>query len=77
MQTDIKTQLIEAIQQSHNTTLLSELYQFMAEDNRLDEIYPLSQTQQQKIAQAQQQVKNGEYLSQTKANDEIAQWLDK
>lgn len=69
MQTDIKTQLIEAIQQSHNTHLLSELYQFVTEDNRLDEIYPLSQVQQQ--------VKNGKYLSHAKANDVIAQWLDK
>lgn len=67
---DIKTKLINEINLSKNKNLLEELYRFLNLENQPEETYRLSAEQNMAIANAREQIKNGDYLTNEKANQE-------
>ena len=74
---DIKKKLINEINLSTNKDLLEEFYRFFNLENEIQEVYNLNSEQNAAIAEAREQIKNDNYLSNEKANQEIEEWLNK
>jgi len=74
---EIKKKLINEINISNNKNLLEEFYRFLNLENEIEETYKLSAEQNAAIAEAREQIKNGDYLTNEKANQEIDEWLNK
>ena len=74
---DIKKKLIDEIHLSKNKNLLMELYQFLNLENSAQQIYVLNDDQNFAIAEARQQVSNGDYLSMEDANNQVDEWFRK
>jgi len=74
---EIKKKLINEINISKNKNLLEEFYRFLNLENGIEETYKLSAEQNAAIAEAREQIKNGDYLTNEKANQEIDEWLNK
>ncbi|EDM43380.1 hypothetical protein SCB49_01457 [unidentified eubacterium SCB49] len=74
---EIKKKLINQINLSKNKSLLEEFYRFLNLENETHEIYELNLEQTNAIAEAREQIKNGDYLTNEQANQEIDQWLSK
>ncbi|SDX11763.1 hypothetical protein [Aequorivita viscosa] len=74
---EIKKKLIEEINLSNNKDLLEELYRFLNLENETQETYKLDMEQISAVAEAREQIKKGEYLTNDDANQEIDEWLNK
>ncbi|QHI35822.1 hypothetical protein IMCC3317_11700 [Kordia antarctica] len=74
---EIKKKLINEINLSKNKNLLEEFYRFLNLENEIEEIYKLNAEQKSAIAEAREQIKNGDYLTNEQANQEIDEWLNK
>lgn len=74
---EIKKKLIEEINLSNNKDLLEELYRFLNLENEMQETYKLDNEQISAVAEAREQIKKGEYLTNDDANQEIDEWLNK
>lgn len=74
---EIKKKLINEINLSNNKNLLEEFYHFLNLENEIEEIYKLNLKQKSAIAEARGQIKNGDYLTNEQANQEIDEWLNK
>lgn len=74
---DIKNKLINEINLSKNKNLLEELYHFLNLDNEIQETYKLNAEQKSAIAEAREQIKNGDFLTNDQADQEIDEWLNK
>ena len=72
---EIRKKLIEEINLSENKNLLEELYRYLNQENKTQEIYELSNEQNSAIMEAREQIKNGEYLTNEQAEQEIEEWL--
>jgi len=73
--TEIKKRLIDEINLSDNTDLLEELFHFLTLENETGEVYILNKQQNAAIEEARNQIKNGDYLTNEQANQEIDAWL--
>ena len=71
---DIKRKLIEEINLSHNESLLEEMYNFLNQDNKAG-LYKLSEEQKNAVAEARDQLKNGQSFTNNQVNDEMEEWL--
>lgn len=74
---EIKKKLINEINLSKNKKLLEEFYRFLNLENEIEETYKLNSKQKSAIADAREQIKNGDYLTNEQANQEIDEWLNK
>lgn len=74
---EIKKKLINEINLSKNKNLLEEFYRFLNLENEIEETYQLNVEQKSAIAEAREQIKNGDYLTSEQANHEIDEWLNK
>lgn len=74
---EIKKKLINEINSSTNKDLLEELYNYLNQENAVQEIYKLNTEQNSAIQEAREQIKNGDYLTNEQANQEIDEWLKK
>jgi len=74
---EIKKRLINEINLSNNKDLLEEFYRFLNLENEIQETYKLNADQNSAIAEAREQIENGNYLTNEKANQEIDEWLNK
>ena len=74
---EIKKKLINEINLSENKNLLEEFYRFLNLENEIEENYKLNSQQKSAIAEAREQIKNGDYLTNEQANQEIDEWLNK
>jgi hypothetical protein len=72
---DIRKKLIEEINVSENKNLLEELYHYLKQENKIQEIYKLSDEQNSAIMEAREQIKKGDYLTNEQADQEIEKWL--
>ncbi len=72
---EIKNKLIDEIKLSKNKDLLEELYRFLNLENDIQETYKLDEEQKAAVTEARDQIKNGDYLTNEQANQEIDQWL--
>ena len=74
---ELRKKLIDEINLSKNKGLLEEFYHFLNLENEIQETYKLNIEQKSAIAEAREQIKNGEYLSNEQANQEIEEWLNR
>lgn len=74
---EIKKKLIDEIHLSKNKNLLEEFYRFLNLENEIQETYKLNYEQNSAISEAREQIKNGDYLNNEQANQEIDKWLNK
>jgi len=74
---EIKEKLIKEINLSKNNNLLEEFYNFLNLENKLQEPYQLNEEQNSAVAEAQEQIQKGDYLTNEQANQEIDEWLKK
>ena len=74
---EIRRKLIKEINLSENKGLLEELYHFLNLENEIQETYKLNKEQKSAITYARKQIKNGDYLTNEKANQEIEERLNK
>lgn len=74
---EIKKKLIQEINSSNNEDLLEELYHYLNQENKIQEPYKLNKEQNSAIAEARDQIKNGDCLTDEKADQEISEWLNK
>lgn len=71
----IKKKLIDEIKLSDNAGLLKELYHFLNLENEI-ETYKLNDDQRSAVAETRSQLKNGDFLTNEDANNEIDKWLE-
>ena len=72
---ELKEKLINSINKTDNEELLHEVYRLLEIENDDIEIYKLSDEQRAAIALAQQKIKNGEFVTNQEADNEIEEWL--
>lgn len=72
--TEIKEKLIKEINLSENKDLLEELYSYLTLENEITETYRLNSEQRAAILKAREQIKNNDYLTDDKANQEVDEW---
>ncbi len=73
----IKKKLIEEINSSNNEDLLEELYYYLNQENKVQELYKLNKEQNSAIEEARDQIKKRDYLTDEQADQEIKEWLNK
>ena len=74
---ELKKKLIYKIDQSKNNELLEEMYRLIANEEADISIYGLSDEQIKAVEEGQLQYKNGEYLTEEQADNDIQEWLGK
>jgi hypothetical protein len=74
---ELKNRLIEKIKETENEELLGEAYRLLELETMDLEVYKLSNEQKSAIAEARQQIKGGQFLSDEQASNEIDEWLNK
>ena len=74
---ELKKQLIDKIQKIENPGILEEVFRLLELESKDIEIYKLNEEQKVAISEARQQLKNGQFLTEDQANQEIDEWLNK
>jgi hypothetical protein len=74
---ELKRLLIEKIQKTDNEDLLAEVHRLLDLETEDIEIYKLNDEQRKAIAEARQQIANGQVLTDEQSNKEIDEWLGK
>lgn len=74
---DLRERLIGKIQQIENSDILAEAYRLLGLELEVDEPYKLSQEQKNAVKEAREQIKNGVFLTDTEADNDIDEWLKK
>lgn len=74
---EIKRKLINEINLSNNKSLLEGFYRLINIENEVQEIYNLNVEQNSAIIEAREQIKNGDFLTNEEANQDIDEWLNK
>ena len=72
---ELKEKLINSINKTDNEELLHEMYRLLEIENEDIEVYKLSDEQRKAISISQQQIKNGEFITNQEADNEIEEWL--
>jgi len=75
--TELKNRLISEINSINNEMLLEEMLRLAGAREEEGGIYHLSDLQLKAVEEAQAQFKKGDYLTESEANNEIDEWLDK
>ena len=73
---DIKKKLINEINLSNNKGLLEEFYHYLNQDNKHQIPYKLNDDQNAAIEEARTQIKNGDFLTNKEADQDIEKWLN-
>lgn len=73
----IKSAIIKKVETINNAELLDEISRLIEIHNYNSSIYQLSDEQKSAVAEAQEQIKSGEFLNNDLANEEINEWLRK
>lgn len=74
---EIRKKLIHEIKLSDNKYLLEEFYNYLNQENKVQKPYTLNKEQNAAINEARTQVKNGNFLTNEQADQEIEEWLNK
>jgi hypothetical protein len=74
---DLRERLIGKIQQIENSDILAEAYRLLGLELEVDEPYKLSQEQKNAVKEAREQIKNGAFLTDAEADNDIDEWLKK
>ena len=74
---ELKKRLIIEINQTQNNELLEEMFRLITNEETDDSIYVLSDAQINEIEEAQLQFRNGQFINDEQADNEIEEWLGK
>lgn len=74
---ELKQRLIGKINQTQNNQILEEMYRLITNEESDNNIFELSADQTKAIEEAQLQFKNGQFLKNEQAENEIEEWLGK
>jgi hypothetical protein len=74
---ELRKRLIDKIQKTDDDQLLEEACRLLEMEEEEMDIYKLSDAQKEAIALSRQQIKEGKYLTDEQANQEIDEWLEK
>ena len=74
---ELRKKLIGKINRIKNDDILEEMYRLIENQEADLDVYNLSADQKNAIAEAQQQIKDGDYLTEEQADKEIDEWLKK
>ena len=74
---ELRKLLIDKIQKTDNENLLEEAFRLLELETQDIEVYKLTDEQRKAVNDARQQIKNGEFLTDEQANNEIDEWLNK
>ena len=73
---NLKIDLINKITQIKESNIIKEIQRVL--DFELEEgIFQLNNAQKKRISEAKQEIKQKKYITETSANKEIKEWLDK
>ena len=75
MTVELRKRLIDKIQETKDERILEEAYRLLGLETDDIEVYQLNDDQKEAISEARQQVKQGQFLTEEKANNEIDEWL--
>lgn len=73
---ELKEKLINIILDTDNPKLLGEVFRLLQIENEDMEVVQLSEQQKQAILKGQEDIKNGNYLTNEQADKEIDEWLN-
>jgi hypothetical protein len=74
---ELKSRLIEKINQMTDDALLLDLYKLVADRYEENELFQVSDAHKIAIEKAINQIEKGDFLSNDQANKEISKWLNK
>jgi len=74
---ELKEKLISKILHTDSPELLSEVLRLLEIENEEMEVIKLSDQQKQAILKGQEDINNGRFLTNEKADEEIDEWLNK
>jgi len=74
---ELRRRLIDKIQKTDNENLLEEAYRLLELETQDIEVYKLTDEQRKAVIDARQQIKDGQFLTDEQANNEIDEWLKK
>jgi hypothetical protein len=74
---ELKEKLISTILHTDSPELLGEVFRLLEIENEEMEVIKLSDQQKQAILQGQEDIKNGRFLTNEQADQEIDEWLNK
>jgi len=74
---ELRKKLIDKIQKTDNEPLLEEAYRLLALETEGLDVYKLNEEQKNSVAEAREQIKRGQFLTNDQANNEIDEWLSK
>lgn len=68
---------MDKIRKTENEGLLEEAYRLLEVDTEETETYKLNEGQMKAVAEAREQIKQGQFLTDDLANKEIDEWVNK
>ena len=74
---ELRKRLIDKIQKTDNENLLDEAYRLLELKTQDIEVYKLTDEQRKAVNEARQEIKDGQFLTDEQANNEIDEWLRK
>lgn len=74
---ELRKRLLEKIETINDKELLEKAYRLLTLEMEDVEIYKLNADQNNAIAEARQQIQNGQFLTDAQADKEIDEWLNK
>jgi predicted transcriptional regulator len=74
---ELKRNLIEKIKKIDNEDLLNDVNRLIDLETSNNDIYVLNEEEEQAIAEAENQIKNGRFLTDEEAKKDIEEWLKK
>jgi len=75
--TELKSKLLKEITKSEDYQILEEVYKLLKLGNDDFKTFNLSQEQKEDILFSQKQIKDGDFLTEEAANNDIEKWLEK
>ncbi len=74
----LKKKLIDKIQTTKSNVLLEEINLLLSlEESSENDVYQLNEEEQNAIAKGREDIKNGRYLTDKEASEDIQKWLKK
>jgi hypothetical protein len=73
---ELKERLIGRIRETDNEEILAEVYRLLGMEEE-DEPYRLSPEQRASVQEARNQIRNGSFLTNKEADNEVDEWLKK
>jgi len=74
---ELREKLINKILHTENPALLGEVFRLLEMEGGEAEVVELSELQKQSILQGQEDIRNGQFLTNEQADKELDEWLSK